>query len=147
MSRTIYAAIAIAIALSAVLYLTLEGEEAGAPIVVSGDAPAGSAIVQVSVPEELPDIALIGQRGFEAKCIACHGVNAAGVEGAGPPLVHKIYEPSHHGDAAFWLATQNGVRSHHWDFGNMPPVEGLTKSDVDAIVAYVRTLQTANGIQ
>ena len=45
-----------------------------------------------------------GKRGFEAKCAACHGVNAAGQDGVAPPLVHKIYEPSHHGDESFQRA-------------------------------------------
>ena len=39
-----------------------------------------------------------------------------------------------------------GVRGHHWRFGDMPPVEGLTRTDVAMIVAYVRELQRANGI-
>lgn len=109
-------------------------------------APEGTALAAVAVPDALSDKARIGQRAFEAKCASCHGVNAAGQKGVAPPLVHKIYEPSHHGDMAFVLAAQNGVRSHHWPFGNMPPVEGLTRSDVMNIVAYVRELQRANGI-
>jgi len=74
-------------------------------------------------------------------------VNAAGQEGIAPPLVHKIYEPSHHADGSFFLAVRQGVRAHHWPFGNMPPIEDLTERDVGRIVAYVRTLQRANGIQ
>ena len=66
--------------------------------------------------------------------------------GVAPPLVHVIYEPSHHGDRAFLLAAQNGVRGHHWPFGNMPPVEGITQADVMDIVAYIRRLQRENGI-
>ena len=89
----------------------------------------------------------MGQRVFNAVCAACHGDNAAGKMGSGPPLVHKIYEPSHHGDMAFLLAVQNGVRAHHWRFGNMPPQDGLTRADVMAVVAYVRELQQANGIE
>ena len=81
-----------------------------------------------------------------AVCAACHGANAAGQNGVAPPLVHKIYEPSHHGDAAFLLAAKQGVRAHHWKFGNMPPVEGVTPGDVKMVVAYVRELQRANGI-
>lgn len=108
--------------------------------------PEGTALAAVSVPDALSDKARIGQRAFEAKCIACHGANAAGQKGVAPPLVHKIYEPSHHADMAFLLAVQNGVRSHHWPFGNMPPVEGLTRGDVINIVAYIRELQRANGI-
>ncbi|MGR3582900.1 MAG: c-type cytochrome, partial [Pseudooceanicola nanhaiensis] len=44
-------------------------------------------------------------------------------------------------------AVQNGVRAHHWKFGDMPPQTGLTPSDVANIVAYVRELQRANGIE
>jgi len=39
-----------------------------------------------------------------------------------------------------------GVRAHHWSFGNMPAVEGLTRADVKMIIAYIRELQRANGI-
>ena len=106
----------------------------------------GSPMVEVQVPETLSGPAQIGQRGFEGLCAQCHGENAAGRQGIGPPLVHRIYEPSHHADAAFLLAAQNGVRAHHWNFGNMPPVEGVTRADVMAITAYVRELQRANGI-
>ena len=46
---------------------------------------------------------------FKINCFSCHGANAAGVNGSGPPLVHKTYEPSHHGDTAFYNAAFNGV--------------------------------------
>lgn len=112
-----------------------------------GPAPQeGAALVEVILPEALSGQAQIGQRVFEAACAQCHGENGAGRDGSGPPLVHRIYEPSHHGDAAFSLAVANGVRSHHWPYGNMPPVAGLTNADVAAIVRYIRDLQQANGI-
>lgn len=107
----------------------------------------GAPIVDVSLPDTLSPEAEIGKRGFEAVCKACHGENASGREGFGPPLVHKYYEPSHHGDMAFTLAVQNGVRAHHWTFGDMPPQKGLTRADVTAITTYVRELQRANGIR
>lgn len=106
----------------------------------------GEALVAVTLPADFSETEQMGAQAFEAKCAACHGVNAAGRDGMGPPLVHVIYEPSHHGDQAFRLAAMNGVRGHHWPFGNMPTVEGLTTSDVGTIVAYVRALQRANGI-
>lgn len=106
----------------------------------------GSPIVQVALPLELSGDARIGQRVFEAKCAACHGENAAGTNGVAPPLVHKIYEPGHHSDVAFVRAARNGVRSHHWNFGDMPPVEGLTDGEVKYVARYIRELQRENGI-
>ena len=70
-----------------------------------------------------------------------------GQEEVAPPLVHIIYEPGHHGDESFQRAVALGVRAHHWRFGNMAPVEGLTREDVALIVAYIRELQRANGIE
>jgi mono/diheme cytochrome c family protein len=112
-----------------------------------GDASSGAPIVEVAIPAELSTNATIGKTAFEAKCADCHGLNGAGQDGVAPPLVHKIYEPSHHGDEAFWLAAQRGVRSHHWPFGDMAPVDGLTRADVKMIVTYVRELQRENGIR
>ncbi|MDZ4134521.1 MAG: cytochrome c [Paracoccaceae bacterium] len=114
----------------------------------SADAPVaakGAPLVQVVLPELQGD-AVIGARVFEAKCAACHGNNGTGVDGAGPPLIHKIYEPSHHGDAAFLAAAQNGVRAHHWKFGNMLPIKAITRAEVGMVVAYIRAVQQANGI-
>ena len=105
----------------------------------------GAALVQVKVPDLTGD-AKSGESLFDNKCASCHGKNAAGQDGVAPPLVHIIYEPNHHGDASFQRAAQNGVRAHHWRFGNMPPVEGIAASEVEKIIAYVRTLQRANGI-
>lgn len=95
--------------------------------------------------------ALVGQAAagatlYDANCAQCHGNVAQGVEGAGPPFLNRIYEPGHHGDAAFYSAARIGVRAHHWRFGNMPPVAGVTETDVAAIIAYVRALQKANGV-
>jgi mono/diheme cytochrome c family protein len=103
-------------------------------------------LANVLMPETLSQNAQIGQLAFEAKCAACHGVNAAGKDRIAPPLIHIIYEPNHHGAEAFQRAAAEGVRGHHWPFGNMPPVEGVTRGDVAMIIAYIRELQRANGI-
>ena len=117
-----------------------DGQDAQVP-----ESPT-SAIVEIILPETLSANAQVGKVAFEAKCSACHGANAVGQADVAPPLVHKIYEPSHHADEAFQRAVSLGVRQHHWPFGNMPPVEGLTRGDVTMIIAYVRELQRANGI-
>ena len=89
--------------------------------------------------------AIAGKVAFDANCAACHGVNASGTN-QGPPLVHPIYNPGHHADAAFYRAAAYGVRQHHWPFGNMPPQSQMTREQMDDIIRYVRELQEANGI-
>lgn len=139
----------IALALAALLGLGFwwsGSDDSRAPDAANVSDSPGPAMVDFTVPETLSANAEIGKVAFDAKCAVCHGANAAGQDGVAPPLVHKIYEPSHHGDAAFLLAAKNGVRAHHWRFGNMPPVEGVTDGDVKMIIAHVRELQRANGI-
>lgn len=102
-------------------------------------------MVAVALPDLAGDAAL-GQVVFADRCAVCHGPNAGGIEGAGPPLVHIYYEPNHHGDAAFFLAAERGVRAHHWRFGDMPPVEGVTRAEIAATIAFVRRVQRENGI-
>ena len=106
----------------------------------------GVTMVDVTLPAEFTEQQSLGKQAFEGNCATCHGENAGGLVGNGPPLIHKIYEPSHHGDGAFLMAARQGVRAHHWKFGDMPPVEGLTNSDIENIVAYVRAVQRENGI-
>ncbi len=110
-----------------------------APACTEGEAPATNA--PGAVPAELQ----AGEAKFNANCAVCHGRAGVGTS-QGPPLVHKIYEPNHHGDAAFQRAAANGVRAHHWEFGNMPKIDGVTPEDVDHIIRYVRWLQKQAGI-
>ncbi len=86
-----------------------------------------------------------GRQLFDKFCSRCHGAGAMGTD-QGPPLVHIIYEPNHHGDMAFYMAARKGVRHHHWNFGDMPPVPGVTASEVGHIIAYVRRQQRRAGI-
>ena len=87
-----------------------------------------------------------GERLFDAHCAQCHGRSAVG-SATGPPLVHQIYEPGHHSDAAFYLAARTGVAAHHWRFGNMPAQPQVSEADMGRIIAYVRFLQRDAGIE
>ncbi|MDE2779848.1 MAG: cytochrome c [Chloroflexota bacterium] len=86
-----------------------------------------------------------GEELFNAKCSACHGLEAAGTD-LGPTLIHRVYHPGHHPDTSFHNAVKVGVRQHHWTFGNMAPVAGLNEPEVDSIICYVRGLQRENGL-
>lgn len=106
-----------------------------------------SSIVNVNYPPFLSANAQIGKQYYDGNCAKCHGDLAGGIQGLAPPLVHNIYEPSHHSDMSFYLAVKNGVRSHHWNFGNMPPIKNLEKTKVAKIINYIRELQQNNGIR
>ena len=117
----------------AALALLLSGCGERAPVVRFDPGPVPAAYAE-------------GQRLFDASCAGCHGALAAGSD-VGPPLVHAYYQPSHHADIAFHRAVELGVRPHHWRYGPMPRVPGLTTADVGRITAYVRWLQRQAGIQ
>ena len=104
----------------------------------------GETRVDVNVPELSP-VAEAGEAAFAEHCASCHGPAAGGTD-KGPPLVHPIYEPGHHADASFVLAAKRGVAPHHWDFGAMPPQPQVGERTLQQIIAYVRELQRANGI-
>lgn len=87
----------------------------------------------------------LGLKKFQAMCSECHGEWGKGAK-KGPPLTHRYYKPSHHNDNAFYHAALKGVKGHHWNFGDMPPVPGITKQDLDVIVPFVRWLQQESGI-
>lgn len=125
-------------------------------IVIAG---AGRVVWGVVVPTELaspiaqtisiPDLSRIaetGRRAFDVNCASCHGENGSGTE-QGPPLIHSIYHPGHHGDPSFHRAVREGVRRHHWNFGDMPAQPKVTERQTEAIIAFVREVQRANGIR
>lgn len=105
---------------------------------------SGSEQAEVVMPE-LSDRARQGAELFTVNCAECHGPTAGG-SSQGPPLVHRIYEPGHHADYSFHVAVNQGSPQHHWSFGDMDPVPGLSPEEVDRIVCYVRELQYANGV-
>lgn len=93
-----------------------------------------------------PDLVASGELLYQANCAACHGADLRGTA-IGPSHLSIVYEPNHHGDIAFVLAARNGVQAHHWPFGDMPPVPGLSDEDLESIVAYVRHIQRIEGFE
>lgn len=92
-----------------------------------------------------PAVTQEGRSLYLQNCASCHGDDLRGTA-KGPPHLSRIYEPSHHSDDAFRSAIANGSPQHHWNFGNMDPVPGLSPADVDAIIAFVRDTQTTEGL-
>jgi len=132
---------------------TADPEPQAGPAPEPGAAPAAVAppvdeiqVVLRGIAATSPPEVAQGKALFAENCSVCHGPAADGTT-QGPPLAHIIYEPNHHGDAAFVLAARNGVRAHHWRFGDMPPVAGVTDETVLEIVGYIRWLQREVGIE
>jgi len=98
------------------------------------------------IPVQDPDVVASGEPLYQASCAECHGADLRGTD-LGPSHLSIVYQPGHHGDVAFVLAARNGVRQHHWPFGDMAPVLGLSDDDLDAIVAYVRENQRIFGFE
>lgn len=99
-----------------------------------------------------PPVAASGpqfERGAEVyaeTCASCHGTDLQGTN-KGPSHLSIVYEPNHHNDDSFRSAIANGSPQHHWPFGDMPAIEGLSADDVDAVIVYVRAEQERQGFE
>lgn len=87
-----------------------------------------------------------GEETYQQTCALCHGNDLRGTS-MGPSHLSKVYEPSHHSDASFVSAIRNGSPEHHWNFGDMPPVKGISDEEIEAVIAFVREKQTAEGFE
>ncbi len=90
--------------------------------------------------------ASLGAKVYAASCASCHGADLRGTD-KGPSHLSIVYEPNHHGDDSFRSAIANGAAQHHWNFGDMPAVEGLSDADVDAVIGYIRAEQQRQGFE
>jgi cytochrome c5 len=102
--------------------------------------PVITGTIKAAEEVEIPFHLGKGQLLYEKYCSSCHGLQLNGSD-KGPTLLHPFYKPSHHGDKAFYRAALQGARQHHWEFGDMPPVEGMTTKKMDKLVPYVRYYQ------
>ena len=109
---------------------------------LSASLPATSGETGFKVPFQYG----LGKNQFETNCSGCHGPWGKGTA-IGPPLMHRFYIPSHHTDTAFYQAALKGAKAHHWKFGDMPAVAGMTRKKMRKIIPYVRWLQQQNGIK
>ncbi len=106
------------------------------------EAPSVQPTTGTSTPLEFAT----GQALFTTHCAVCHGSSAGGTA-QGPSFLSSIYAPSHHSDMSFSLAVKQGVRAHHWAFGDMPPMPQVTDEEVVQITTYVRWLQRQTGVR
>lgn len=137
----LFLALAAALVVGAYAFWWSAGNQGSAERAYESAAPSQRIVIP-----EVQGAAARGRLAFNQNCAGCHGRDALG-GAAGPPLIHKIYEPGHHADGAFLLAVRQGVRQHHWKFGDMPPQPQVTEAEMADIIAFVREAQRANGIE
>lgn len=106
---------------------------------VTSDAPAPPT---TAAAPAVPDGAAV----YQQYCAECHGVDLRGTD-KGPSQLSIIYEPNHHGDYAYRVAIREGTREHHWWFGDMPPVEGITDLEIEKVISYIRAEQERLGFE
>ncbi len=90
------------------------------------------------------ELLVAGEDSYKRFCAACHGADLRGTE-QGPSFLSIVYEPNHHADFAFTSAAKNGVPAHHWTFGDMPAIPGISDDEIIAVTAHVRSVQEAEG--
>ncbi len=114
-------------------FINVIGLAVGTALILARPAIAAETI-------EIPFKLARGQMLYEENCSSCHGLQLDGTD-KGPPLVHPFYKPSHHGDKAFYRAALQGTKQHHWNFGDMKPVAGMTPNKMDSLLPYIRYYQ------
>jgi mono/diheme cytochrome c family protein len=87
-----------------------------------------------------------GEELYQQSCASCHGTDLSGTA-MGPSHLSQVYAPDHHPDASFRAAITQGSPAHHWELGDMPPVEGLDDAEIELIIAYVREQQEIRGLE
>ncbi len=87
-----------------------------------------------------------GARVYAERCASCHGADLRGTD-KGPSHLSIVYEPGHHSDDSFRQAIAVGTPQHHWPFGDMQPVEGLTDQEVEDVIAFIRSEQERLGFE
>ena len=118
----------------------------GVPFVVAIVALGSCGSDSETVAEPASPAAKSGEAIYANSCASCHGRDLEGTN-TGPSPLSIVYEPGHHGDEAFRAAIANGSPQHHWNFGDMPPVGGLSADQVDDVIAYVRGEQEQRGFR
>lgn len=125
---------------AAVIAIVVFGGNAPPPI----DPMTGQS--DFNIPPQDSELVAEGEVLYQVSCAACHGSDLRGTD-LGPSQLSVVYQPGHHSDLNYLSAVFNGVQAHHWNFGDMAPISGLTEDDVVRIIAYIREAQRTEGFE
>ena len=113
---------------------------------VLGLAACGSEATNETTPAADGSRERDGATVYADACASCHGADLGGTD-KGPSMLSIVYEPNHHSDESFRRAIAVGSPEHHWTFGDMKPVEGLTAAEVTGVIEFVRSEQQRLGFE
>ena len=134
----------IAAAVIAVVFVVIGGGCGGDSTADGAPRDPMTGKTEFDIPTQDPQLVAEGEILYKASCAACHGSDLLGTA-VGSPHLSVIYNPEHHGDGSFALAVINGVKAHHFEFGDMPPIPTVTEDDFTRILAYIRETQRTEG--
>ena len=114
----------------------------------SAPEPSPAQTAEVTAPTSTAAELVIPDGGevYQQYCAECHGVDLRGTD-KGPSQLSIVYEPNHHGDYAYRVAIREGTREHHWWFGDMPPVEGISDLEIEKVISFIRAEQERLGFE
>lgn len=98
----------------------------------------------------IPELSALAQTGrdiINTQCMACHGVDGTGFSKKGPPLLHPMYREEIFPDFHFKRVLREGRPQKNWRFGPMPSQPQLSDADMNGIIAFVREVHTATGVE
>ncbi len=134
----------IVIAVIAVVFVVISAGSGGGSSADGAPRDPMTGKTEFDIPVQDPQLVAEGEPLYLASCAACHGSDLRGTA-VGSPHLSVIYNPDHHGDGSFALAVISGVRAHHFEFGDMPPVPTVTEDEFVRILAYIRETQRTEG--
>ncbi|SON56101.1 cytochrome c oxidase, cbb3-type, subunit III [Hartmannibacter diazotrophicus] len=118
------------------LQRALHRQEPSAP-----SAPEIEVSGPVVVPPRLNEQQKLGALAFAQACSDCHGLTLTG-RATGPSLLVDRYRVMPDDD--YRRAVERGAEATQGGWLPMPPIQGLSPGQVDAIIAYVRRMQAVN---
>jgi len=131
-------------AVVAVAFFVFGGSGGGDPETSGPPRDPMTGKTEFDIPIQDPQLVAEGEALYKSTCAACHGSDLLGTA-VGPPHLSVIYNPEHHGDGAFAMAVINGVRAHHYEFGDMPALPTISREDFTRILSYIRETQRTEG--
>jgi len=106
--------------------------------------------ISLKATPHFPELTVSGKLGriiVNEQCAECHGEDATGNSRNGPPLMHPMYREEIFPDFHFRRVLKEGRPSRAWQFGPMPAQPQLSDEDITNVIAFIREVHDATGVE